>query len=252
MEVTHMRRAHTTGLLVGTWLTLLVLLAGCPGGITIPLPPSIFSPSVTTPAGNLVQNQAANVTISAVVVGNGGIVTGVTADLTALGGSATEPLTLSNIANTWSRTVTLTPTVVGTREIVITARSSSGLSSEATATITVTGTGGGGDGNNAPPVVSTPTITGTLTATFASTIFLTVVATDPDGTVQSVVADLSPIGGLSAQPLFESVQTPTFWTFTGVVTPPTFGTLTVLVQATDDLGASTTVSAPVTVNFVSP
>jgi hypothetical protein len=246
-----MRHVHTTRLLAGVWLTLIVLLTGCPGGITIPLPPSIFSPSVTTPAGNLTQNQAGNVTVSAVVVGNSGVVTGVIADLTALGGSGAEPLTLSTIANTWSTTVTLTPTVAGTREVVITARSSNGLSSQATATITVTGTGGNG-GNNTQPVVSTPAITGTLTATFASTILLTVVATDPDGTVQSVVADLSPIGGLSAQPLFESVQTPTFWTFTGVVTPPTFGTLTIFVQATDDLGASTTVSTPVTVNFVSP
>jgi hypothetical protein len=224
---------------------MIVLLAGCPGGITIPLPPSIFSPSVTTPAGSLRLNESGDVTVSAVVTAARGAVVGVTADLTALGGPGAVPMALSTVPNTWSTTVSVLPAAAGLQEVAITAVSSSGLSSQATATINVIG---GVNGTSLPPVVSPPAVTGTLRATFASTILVTVVATDPDGTVQSVVADLSPIGGLSAQPLFESLQTPDLWTFSGVVTPPTIGTMTIFIEATDDFGQSTTVSTAVVVD----
>lgn len=239
MEPMHARRS-----LRSAWLALIVLLAGCPGGISIPLPPGIFSPSVTTTTGSLALNQANSVTVSAVVIDPSGTIVSVIADLTALGGSAVVPLTLSSVPNTWSTTVSVLPTVAGRQEVVITAISSTGLSSQQTATINVIG---GVNGTGLPPVVSPPALTGTLIATFGSQILLTVVATDPDGTIQSVIADLSPIGGLPAQPLFESAQTPDLWTFSGIVTPSTIGTMTIFVVATDDSGQSTTVSTSVVV-----
>jgi hypothetical protein len=235
-----MRRARNIGWLTVALPAAMVLVVGCqPVGGTILFPPTILSASVTTLAGSLTVDQAASVTLSATVVDPSGTITSVIADLSQIGGNGAVPLTLSTVADTWSTTAVVLPAVSGTGQVVVTASSSTNLTAQATATINVASTGG-----NISPVLTEPMVIGTLLTNTDSSIDVSVVVTDVDGTVQSVVADLSQIGGLAGEPLFPSGQDPTLWTFSGLVNPPTSGTLTVAFLATDNMGGGWGRQAP--------
>jgi hypothetical protein len=195
------------------------------------------SPVVTAPAatGTLVRTQAGTLSVSCQAGDPDGTVQSVRADLSAVGGSATQSLTFSSGAWTWSGTVT--PTVAGTRTITFTAFDNQGASGSASTTIAVAAP-------NVAPSVTSPAATGTLVLNQSCAVSLSCTATDSDGTVQSVIADLSAIGGSSTRALSQSGNT---WQWTGSVTPAAAGTRTITFTATDDDGAATPVSTTIVV-----
>lgn len=83
-----------------------------------------------------------------------------------------------------------------------------------------------------PPTVTGAAVNGVLTQGQASAIEVTVTASDSDGLVEAVSADLRRIGGSQAQPL--EPQDNNLWRWGGVVVPPDAGTQRVFVIATDD------------------
>jgi hypothetical protein len=98
---------------------------------------------------------------------------------------------------------------------------------------------------NSSPTIANPSVSGALTAGQAGTVAVSCTATDTDGTVQSVTADLSGIGGANAQPLTKGSSDQ--WSWSGPVTPATSGSKTATFTATDDKGATGTGLASVTV-----
>ncbi len=98
---------------------------------------------------------------------------------------------------------------------------------------------------NSPPTITNPSVTGTLTQSQAGKVTASCMATDTDGTVQSVKVDLSAIGGSSTQALTKG--TGNQWSWSGSVTPPTSGSKTVTFTAIDDKAATGTVQLTLSV-----
>lgn len=239
-------------LLAGASLAAMALLVGCPGtdGTNpIIVPPVVAAASVTTPNGLVVQNQANTITVTATVVDISGTTQAVAADLSQIGGPAAQPLVFDNITNTWSSSLAVTPTVVGTRRVTITATDSNNRTGSAVATVSVTSSGG----SSTPPTLSNPTVIGSPISTFASQIAIAVTVISPTSTaIQVVIADLSAVGGLPNQLMTVSQQNPNVWVASVVVIPPSPGTFTVSFQATDILGGVGTTSTTVVVNAPTP
>ncbi len=96
-----------------------------------------------------------------------------------------------------------------------------------------------------PPSITAPAVTGTLSQGQPGTVTVSATAVDIDGTVVSVTADLSGIGGQPTQPL--TLGTNNVWSFTGTVTPPSGGGQVVTFTATDDGGQTAEASTTITV-----
>lgn len=231
---------------------VLAMVAGCPGsGVIGPTqtPPTVTAASATAPSGNLTLNQAGIVTVRVTVLAGTGTVESVSANLSAVGGPAAMPLVFDSTTNLWSASLTVVPTVSGSRRVTVTAVDSNNLTSQFTATINVVTSGGGG---NVPPQLSNATATGSLVAGFVSQVSVSVTATDADGTVTSVIADLSQVGGFNNQQLTQSSTNTTQWAFTGLVTPTATGTRTITFEAVDNGGATGTAVATILVVSATP
>ncbi len=98
---------------------------------------------------------------------------------------------------------------------------------------------------NQSPQGSNPTAAGTPFVGQASPITVSCQASDADGTVQSVVADLSQLGAPTSQPLTQDGTNT--WTWTGSVTPNVNGSRTVRFVITDNSGAASTTSTTINV-----
>ncbi len=197
-------------------------------------PPTITNPSVS---GTLTQSQSGMVTVSCTASDTDGTVQSVKADLSQIGGSSTQALTKGS-GNTWSWSGSVTPPS-GTKTITFTATDNQGATESATATINVN------TGSNSSPSVTSPSVSGTLTQSQSATVTVSCTASDTDGTVNSVVADLSSIGGSSTQALIHSSGNS--WSWSGSVTPSSSGTKTITFSASDDKGNTGTGSATINV-----
>ncbi len=217
---------------------------GTTGGSTPPddalTPPTFVEVSVV---GDLVVAEAGNVAVAAVVDDTDGTVISVAANLADIGGPANQPLSFDSTTGQWVADVTVTPTVGGSRRVTFLATDDAGLTAEATTTIPVTGAT-----TNQPPELANPDLTGALVVGVVNTIFVSIVASDPDGQVVSVLVDLSEVGGNPSQAMVPAEQST--WEFTGQVAPRSPGVKTVVFVATDDLGATST--AMLTVDVAEP
>lgn len=186
-----------------------------------------------TVACTLMQGQPGSIDIHCMVIATLCQVQSVTVDLSAVGGDAAQPLT--RFGNYWSWFGTVTPATAGTRIITFTAAATDGVTASASVTTVVA---------NASPSISEATAVGELVCYRTGMVTVSCVAADSDGTIQSVQADLSEIGGASAQALSLSGGT---WSWTGPVTPGTSGLRLIRFTAVDDQGASGTGSATIIV-----
>jgi len=81
------------------------------------------------------------------------------------------------------------------------------------------------------PTITASSVTGALQAGQPGTITVSCTAIDTEGTVESVVADLSQLGGPAVQALTANAEQ---WIWTGTVTPSTNGPKAVTFTATND------------------
>ena len=222
----------TTIALVSACLLIVFGLFGCQGfpfqptGKTVPAETPLFDP----PAG--AYNNAVDVTITSATGG-------------ALIYYATDSANPSDATATlYSGPVHLTSTVT----VYAVAYQADLLPSlVAQATYTIEGT----PEQNQPPAIKSPVLSGVLVQGQAGSLTVECVATDPDGTVQSVKADLSAINGDTAQPLDRGGNNT--WTWAGTLTPKTLGNRTIRFTATDDRGAVVIVSVTASVQpYVPP
>ncbi|HOJ73564.1 MAG TPA: formylglycine-generating enzyme family protein [Phycisphaerae bacterium] len=101
------------------------------------------------------------------------------------------------------------------------------------------------DGENQAPSISNPAVTGGFNQGEPSTVEVTCLATDPDGTVLSVTVNLGALGGPTALPL--SPGSAGQWHGKASITPPTRGTAHVTFTAVDNREASTSIQVSVEV-----
>jgi formylglycine-generating enzyme required for sulfatase activity len=106
--------------------------------------------------------------------------------------------------------------------------------------------GGGCTPQPTGPVLASPTAAGTLIQGADGSLVLSCGATEAGQSITTVTADLSALGGATAQPLTSTGGDA--WSWSGWVTPPTSGTQTISLTATDDLAQTTTVSLTVSVS----
>jgi hypothetical protein len=220
-------------------------VAGCPpqNGTQ---PEVGFAPVISgaTVTGNLMVGQPGEVTVVATLFDQDSEVRDVVADLSSLGGPAAAPLQVSS-GDTWVFTTTVTPPAAGTRRVTVTATDDVGLTDQFVATASVAAT----DGSFAP-VLSGPSAVGVLFIGQVGTITLSVVATDPDGVVTAVVADLSAVGGPPEVVLVPGANNR--YTFTGQVQPTVAGGRVITFVATDDTGSTDVAFANIMVNVPLP
>lgn len=207
------------------------LLTGCPPNFSFNLPPALVEPSVSD---GLRIGEPTTVTLSVRVIGVGAAIESVTADLSDIGGDEAVPLQ-RQFVNLWSATAEVAPEDRGTQAVEFSAMDEQDRTGTLAIAVTVTGDDDDGDGTD--PVLSNPIVSGGLTAQIGSNVTVSVIATDPDGTVEAVVADLSDIGGAEEQTLLAG--TDDLWTFTGVVVPGQSGTRLVTFLAIDNNGNTT-------------
>ncbi len=198
-------------------------------------PPSLEDVSL---AGSLQQKQKGDLSISCKAKDHDSDSISVSADLSQLGGSCKQPLDHVN-HDTWSWSGQITCQISGTITITITAQDQYGAANSQQGQVDVS------KGKNDPPTISDATVTGGLKAGTECSITASCVAYDSDGQVQSVVADLSAIGGSDAQALQQGQSDQ--WSWSGQVTPPDEGTFTVTFLATDNSGGTGQASVDVTV-----
>lgn len=233
---------------IAAWMalaTIVYLITGCPpqNGTQ---PEVGFAPIISgaTVAGNLVQGQPGEVTVVATLFDQDGAVRDVVADLTALGGPAAAPLQPAG-GDTWFFMTTVTPPAAGTRRVTITATDDVGLRDQFVATASVASVDG-----SFSPVLSEPRAVGSLLVGRIGTIMLSVTATDPDGLVTEVVADLSAVGGPAEVELIPEANNR--YTFTGQVLPMIAGSRVITFVATDDTGSTDVAFANITVSVPTP
>ena len=210
---------------------------------------------------NLISGQTCEVAISCAAADSDGQVKSVTADLSEIGGPAS--VTLTTAGSVWSWTGTLTPPVAGSRTIRFTASDNDSAKVTYEVSVVVSASPAPAvTGESSPPPSSQPstsddaaslakiaienvTVTGRMVQGRTCPITVSCSASDSNGIVQAVLADLSAIGGPAAQPLaLQSDQ----WSWSGNVTPPTPGLLTVRIAAASD--APATASVDITVGVV--
>jgi hypothetical protein len=176
-------------------------------------------------------------------------VASVSADLSGVGGPAAQPLTKGE-SDTWTWSGKLVPTQAGERTVTLRVRTSDGQDHTGTATVLVnepdgTSDGSGADPNNQPPKVSgeAASTTGIEGVNGAAAVSCT--ATDADGTVVGVTADLSAVGGAAGVDLTHGSGDQ--WAWEGRLTPKAEGDYTIPIVATDDDGATGEGAASVTI-----
>ncbi len=103
----------------------------------------------------------------------------------------------------------------------------------------------GPEARNVPPVIGDGAVTGLLTAGQANAFAISCTAVDGDGAVESVIADLSDLGGPADQPLTR--RDGDTWSWSGSITPTAAGTRTITLAATDNDGTTATLDVDVTV-----
>jgi uncharacterized protein YndB with AHSA1/START domain len=184
-------------------------------------PPVIANQGV---AGSLTVGLPAAIAVTCEANDPDGAVGSVTANLSVIGGSPSQVLTAAG--NQWTWSGTLTPAIYGNATITFTATDNLGVASTAIARIQV-------GASTTLPWISNTTLMGPLVCNTSCTVTVSCIAGDPDGTLQSVVVDLSAIGGSGAQSLDPSGST---WTWTGSVTPFLPGSKSISFVATDDDG----------------
>lgn len=177
--------------------------------------------------GYLVQGQPRYVILKCTAHSLRGTVQSVVADFSAVGGSRDAMLKRQGIFWIWSGLVTAT--IGGSATLYLTATDDNAGTATQAVSVEVS--------DNIQPVVTNIVVTGELTRGIGSTITVSCRAADEDGTIQSVVADLSAIGGLASQPLAGNGL---WWSWTGTVTPNVVGYQTILLTATDNATGVTT------------
>ncbi len=195
-------------------------------------PPSL---SDLAASGDLVAGTAGTITVSCSAADTDGTVESVVADLSSVGGSASQALSSSGGVWQWSGTVT--PVQAGDMTVTLTATDNDQNTASDSVDITVSAA-------NQAPSVSNAAVTGSLTEDESGTVTLSCTASDSDGSVVSVTADLTDLGGAATETLSASGDQ---WTWSGNVTPTSQGTKTVKFAATDDDGATAETTATVVV-----
>ena len=195
-------------------------------------PPQISNVQVVS---NLIAGEAGPITISCEAVDPDGAVESVTANLAALGGGI---VSLTANGSVWSWTGTVTPATAGYQSVTLTATDDSYVTTLASTTIRVLPTAA---------VITNVQVSGILTIGQAGQMTISCDATNPNGTIQSVTANLGALGGgtISLQANGSS------WSWTGAVTPITSGSKKIPLTAANGSGGSASVNATITV-YVSP
>ncbi len=205
----------------------------CTLSVNINTPPSL---TVLNISGDITVNQEGMVTISCLANDLDGAVTSVVVDLSAVGGSALQELTKAD-NNMWVWTGLIKPTAIGSQELTFGAIDDREGFVIVPSTVDV----------NSPPKIISSSVYGTLLKNQGQTITLLCSTQDFDGTVESVVADLSPLGGSNAQPLIGGGG---IWSWVGTVTPLSCGEKVITLTATDDKNGSAFTQLTVSVYLV--
>ncbi len=164
--------------------------------------------------------------------------TGVAADLSDLSNTTKVYLT-KGTNDGWSGSAAVTPLNYGMRKVRLVATDTDNATTEAFATVRVM----------APPHVTSLAVVGTVTRKSDSAITVVCVCDDPDGSIQSVVADLSAIGIPGATSLQPGSSG---WTWSGTVNAQVMGEQTLTANVTDNEGLVTPATGKVTVVDASP
>lgn len=206
---------------------------------TPPNLPPVVSGCSFSPA-SIIANGVAATTLTCTVTDTDGNLSGVSVDLSAVGGSTAAPMASAG-GNLWQRTLIKAPaaTAVGSKTITVKAMDSAKKTGTSSATLSVTG---------APPYVSGCVLSPNyLPSDGATTTTLTCNATDPNGNISSVTANLSGIGGSAAAPLsFVSGST---WRRTGITAAigSSSGVQSITTTATDGTGLTASKSVSLSV-----
>ena len=99
-----------------------------------------------------------------------------------------------------------------------------------------------------PPSITDAQVAGSLKAGQAGSVTVSCTATDSDGTVVSVTADLSQIGGSASQALVKGSGDS--WSWSGSLTPASGGSKTITFTATDNDGGTRVAAAGIFVGTV--
>jgi exo-beta-1,3-glucanase (GH17 family) len=172
-----------------------------------------------------------------------GAVQSVTVDLSQIGGPNAQAL-IKGSDDQWSWSGPVTPRASGLKTVTFTAVDDKGASVTAECAVTAS------PPSNAPPTINNPSVSGALTEGELSAVTALCTATDSDGAVQSVTADLSQMGGPNAQALTKGSDDQ--WSWSGPVTPPSSGLKTVTFTAIDDGGAIGTGEGSIAVGVAPP
>jgi hypothetical protein len=209
-------------------------------GITVAAVAANTAPQMSNlvASGSLMVHRPGTLSVSVTVRDSQDAVKTVTVDLSQVGGPATQSLAQGD-NSVWSWNGTLTPAISGSRQVSVSATDEHGLSSVAVTDVTVAVF------KNTPPRVTSAFVSGVLVVNVPGRVTVSVNATDSDGTVQQVTADLSSIGGPPNQAL--SPAGATLWSASASVTPATTGTFSVTFTARDEVGGTTSATASIKV-----
>jgi outer membrane protein assembly factor BamB len=167
-----------------------------------------------------------------------GTVVSVTVDLSAIGGSASQPLTLN--AGQWEWSGTFTAPAAGSFVVAFTATDNDGGQTTGTITVAIY------------PRITNLSVSSAvpLVANQSATITVGCTAMNPDATIQSVVADLSWLGGSNSQPLAQGAGDT--WSWTGDVLPTGLGDMLVTFTAVDADGRIARAQITVSTSQIAP
>lgn len=203
--------------------------------------------NVTVTSG-LTLGQPSTITLSCTVSDPGGTIQTVAADFSAIGGP--KGVMLKAKGNLWIWSGIVTASIAGSGVIMFTASDDkSTVATQPTNVVVSTDTPSALAPANQPPAVVSLAATGNLIQGQICSVAISCTASDPDGTVRSVTADLSQIGGPALQALTNSGSQ---WTWSGTVIPPVTGSRTILFTATDDKSAVGISTVSVLVPAASP
>lgn len=172
-----------------------------------------------------VANVSISTTVSCTVTNSDNTVQSVTVDLTDLGGPGVQTL-VKGAGNVWSWTGGVSPSSGGQKSIAFLAKDVRGGAISEMLAVRVL----------LPPAISNMTITQPISRSQTALIAVSCQATDPDGTVQAVVADLRAIGGDDAQALTKGANNT--WSWSGQLAPPGVGPTSIVFTATDADGVT--------------
>jgi outer membrane protein assembly factor BamB len=177
-------------------------------------------------AGRPVVNQDSPVTISVTANDVDGTVTGVTADLSQIGGPAAPQALTPAGGDIWNLTATVHATALGVWPVDIVATDDYGGTVKATGQVTVVG----------PPAISNIEVFAAppLNGAIQSEVTVRCIVEDPqDGLIPPVLVDLSAIGGAAAQPMSADPAREDRFIWTGSLTPPASGSKQITLRATN-------------------